>query len=364
MAEPVIGKGRIAADLRQLGLREGDIVLVHSSLSSVGRVEGGAEAVIEALLEVVGPSGTLMMPSFHWVQPYDPNLPSKMGVISERFRNWPGVVRGFHPSHPANAIGPKAEVLLKDHLKSPTACGRETPFGRLIEMGGRILMLGVENDRNTAMHTIEQYVAAAYLTERDATYLDEAGTVRTVHLILNPGPHRNFIGIDPMLRKSGAEVMGKVGRALARLMDAKKMHDVMLEGFRDDPALVLCGNPNCAACVMQRRKIRLARLREESFTLSALASAVSPYPDEIAEELNRAGVNDVVLDRLSGEPVWAVPEARLRRAAQTLAGEGISIGAICARPDAARRHEGLTIATQRCREDELYIDTADGCVRR
>jgi len=344
MAVPAIHKEQLVADLKRLGLQPGDIVLVHSSLSSIGRVEGGADAVIEALLEVLGPSGTLAFPSFHWVQPYDPNLPSKMGVISERFRTWPGVVRGVHATHPVNAIGPQAEALLKDHLKSPTSCGPETPFGRLIEFGGKILLLGVDNDRNTTMHTVEQIVEAPYLSDRDATYLDTKGKVQTIRLKLNPGPHRDFIGLDPALRRSGAQVMGKVGNAVARLIDARKMHDLMLEGFQYDPALVLCDNPNCADCVEQRRWIRLARLREESFTLSALASAVSTYPDEIAVELNRSGISDLVLDRLYGQPAWAVPEARLRRAADTFAAEGIALGAIYARPDEAAFARDLSLA--------------------
>ncbi len=346
MAAPAIRKEQLVADLKRLGLQPGDIVLVHSSLSSIGRVEGGADSVIEALLEVLGPSGTLAFPSFHWMQPYDPNLPSKMGVISERFRTWPGVVRGFHATHPVNAIGPQADALLKDHIESPTSSGPETPFGRLIEFGGKILLLGVDNDRNTTMHTIEQIVEASYLTDRDATYLDAAGQVQMIHLKLNPGPHRDFIGLDPALRRSGAQVMGKVGGAVARLIDARKMHDLMLEGFQYDPALVLCDNPNCADCVEQRRRIRLARLREESFTLSALASAVSPYPDEIADELNRAGISDLVLDRLYGQPIWAVPEPRRQRAAETFAAEGITIGAVCLWPDEATFADALPYVRQ------------------
>jgi aminoglycoside 3-N-acetyltransferase len=340
----MVTRAQLADELRRLGLGAGNVVMVHSSLSSIGRVEGGADAVIEALLEVVGPTGTVMMPSFHWLQPYDPDLPSRMGAISERFRNWPGVARGFHPTHPVNAIGPKAEALLKDHIKSPTACGRETPFGRLMAMGGKILMLGVDNDRNTTMHTLEQYVEAPYLTDRDATYYDDAGRVQTAHLELNPGPHRNFIGLDPMLRDAGAEVMGTVGNAVARLIDAKQMHDVMLAVFKHDPALVLCDNPSCDDCAMQRRKIREARLRRERFTLSALASVISPYPDEIAHEMNRAGVYDLVLDRLYGEPVWEVSRSRLRRAAETFEAEGVAIGAVYCSSDSAQVEGAFALA--------------------
>ncbi len=328
MAEQVVTKAQIVADLRKLGLETGDIVLVHSSLSSIGRVEGGAAAVIEALLEVLTRAGTLVMPAFNWSRPYDPDLPSVVGVIPETFRQRPDVVHGFHPTHPVTALGARAADLVADHLKSPTACGRDTPFGRLITLGGKILLLGVDHDRSTTMHTLEAYAQAPYLSDVEASYYDAEGKVQTIKLTLQPGPHRDFIGLDPLFQKEGVEGVGKVGRARSRLVDARKMHDVMLAAFRDDPALVLCDNPNCDACVMQRRKIRLARLQQEAFRLSALASSVSSYPDEIAYELNRAGIYDLVLDRLYGQPVWAVREARLTRAVATFASEGLAVGAV------------------------------------
>ena len=79
----MIDVGQIAGDLRRLGLQAGDTVLVHSSLSSLGPVRGGASSVIAALLEVVSPAGTLLFPSFHWGDPYDPALPTTMGAIAE-----------------------------------------------------------------------------------------------------------------------------------------------------------------------------------------------------------------------------------------------------------------------------------------
>ncbi len=333
--ETAVTKQQLVGDLRRLGLKSGDSVLVHSSLSAIGRVEGGAETVIEALLEVLAPSGTLLMPSFNWLQPYDPELPSRMGAITEAFRRWPGVVRGVHPTHPVNAIGPRAEAFLRDHVKSPTACGPDTPFGRLIITGGKILMLGVDHDRNTTMHSIEQEVEAPYLTDREASYLDSDRQVRTVFLRHNAGPHRDFIGLEAKLRAAGAQVTGKVGAAVARLVDAKAMREVMLAGFREDPALVLCDNAECEDCVRQRGAIRSAQLARESFTLSALASSVSAYPDQIAYELARAGIGDVIVDGLYGRPVWMVSEARLRRAAATFAEEGIRIGAMYCSPDSA-----------------------------
>lgn len=337
MGETLVTREQIVADLRKLGLAAGDLVIVHSSLSSIGHVEGGAETVIAALLEVLGEQGTLMMPTFAGPPPFDVrHTPSRLGEITEVFRKYPDVVRSFHPSHSVAVLGPKAAELIKGHLDSPTACGRETPFGRLIAMDGKILLLGVDNDRNTTMHTLEEYVLAPYLSDHEAAYLDDLGRQHVKVLKHYPGPHRNFIGVSPLLRRGGAVHVGKVGQALSQLIDAKRMHDVVLEAFARDPNLVLCDNPSCADCVMQRAKVRRHRLSREDFVLSALASSVSAYPDEIVAELNRAGISDLVIDRLHGRPVWLVPEKQLRRAAQTFSQEHITVHAVYGPPDMGR----------------------------
>jgi aminoglycoside 3-N-acetyltransferase len=334
MAGESVDRAMIVEGLRKLGLKAGDIVMVHSSLSSIGRVEDGAPTVIKALLEVLTPAGTLLMPTFGWSRPFDlANSPSNLGAITETFRTMPGVVRSLHPTHSVSATGARAEEMIRDHITSPTAAGRGTPYGRLIELGGKILLIGVDNDRNTTMHTLEEYVEAPYLSDREAAYLDENGREQTKKMRLFPGPHRDFIGLGALFRRREVESVGKIGRAVCHLIDAKRMRDAVLAAFRDDPALVLCDNPNCADCVMQRRGIQLAKLRQEDFTLSALASSVSPYPDHIADEMNRAGVYDLVVDRLLGEPVWRVPEHRLRRALALFGEEGITPSAVCCSAD-------------------------------
>jgi hypothetical protein len=163
------------------------------------------------------------------------------------------------------------------------------------------------------------------------------------------------------LRRSGAEVVGKVAGALSRLIDAKKMHDVAIAGLADDPAFVLCDNPNCADCVMQRRRIRLAKLKGEDYTLSALASSVSAYPDEIAAELSRAGIRDLVVDRLYGKPVWAIDRMKLVRALEALSGEDVKVGAVYALPDPAQFEKMLeTVAVLRPEEVIVTLPSEPG----
>jgi aminoglycoside 3-N-acetyltransferase len=121
---------RIASDLAAAGLARGGTVLVHSSLSSLGRVEGGAETVTGGLLDALGPDGTLLMPALSYaaVTAACPRFdlrstPSNIGLIPETFRRMPGVLRSLHPTHSVCGVGPRAEALLGAQQGDRTPCG-------------------------------------------------------------------------------------------------------------------------------------------------------------------------------------------------------------------------------------------------
>ena len=135
----------IAGSLRQLGLKTGDIVLLHGSLASIGQVDGGAEVVVEAFLEVLGEAGTLVAPVF------EPGL----GLIAEAIERHPRAVRSLHPLACVAAIGKDAEALCRDHWQAETAHTHQTPYLRIAERGGYVCLLGVDQDRNTTLHTAE-----------------------------------------------------------------------------------------------------------------------------------------------------------------------------------------------------------------
>ncbi|MBU0629576.1 MAG: AAC(3) family N-acetyltransferase, partial [Candidatus Margulisbacteria bacterium] len=146
--------------LRELGVKKGSVLLVHSSLSRLGFVQGGAKAVIEALLEVLGPEGTLAMPAFGW-SPEQGGVfdcrrsPSRLGEISETFRRRSGVLRSCHPTHSIAAFGPQAAFLVGEHQKSKTPFDRFSPYQKLMELSGDILCLGVSIRYITFYHVYE-----------------------------------------------------------------------------------------------------------------------------------------------------------------------------------------------------------------
>jgi aminoglycoside 3-N-acetyltransferase len=153
------GRTRVTAvdlvtGLRAVGVREGMLLQVHSSLSRLGYVEGGAEAVVDALLEAVGPEGTVMVPTFNHgaADVYDPRTtPSTNGTITEALRTRPETRRSVHPTHPYAAIGPKAAYLVEGHLAVETF-DRRSPLGKLADLGGFVLLLGIGMEANTAAH--------------------------------------------------------------------------------------------------------------------------------------------------------------------------------------------------------------------
>lgn len=175
--------------LRYLSIAEGQIVFVHSGADWLRSVEGGPIKVVETIKAVIGTRGTLLMPSF----PIDGlavdflrtstfdirRSPSKMGLITEIFRRMPGVVRSLHPTHPVCAFGPMAEELISNHHLIMYPFGPSTPFSRMDEKGGKILMIGVDSACLTHVHVAEDALVSAF---PKSVYLNDPITVDVVDM--------------------------------------------------------------------------------------------------------------------------------------------------------------------------------------
>ena len=166
----------IKNDLIKLGVKKGDVIMLHSSLSSMKYVDGGANTLIQALLDVLTPSGTLLLPSFTYIEVtktlvFDINN-SKVcvGVIPETFRNYKGVIRSMHPTHSVCAIGKYANELLKDHYLDNTPMGINSPFRKLVNYNGKLLMLGCGLYCNSFIHAIEEICDVSYCLNDFVTY--------------------------------------------------------------------------------------------------------------------------------------------------------------------------------------------------
>lgn len=161
------GREDFVAILRQLGVRLGDVVFVHSSFDRFEAFNGKPTEIIVALQEAVGPAGTLLMPTLPFTGTaveyvahggiFDVvRTPSGMGLLSELFRRSPGVARSVHPTHPVAAWGRRAEEIIAGHHLAATPCGMGSPYTRLLEYDGKILLLGTGIAAMTFFHAVEE----------------------------------------------------------------------------------------------------------------------------------------------------------------------------------------------------------------
>ena len=248
----------LQTDFKALGIKTGMVLLVHSSLSAMGWVCGGAVAVIIALQKVLGETGTLVMPTHstdlsdprQWENPpvpeswwqtiretmpaYDPDLtPTRsMGKIVETFRKQKGVVRSAHPQSSFCASGPQASYIIDNHALA-FGMGENSPLARIYDVDGFILLLGVGHSRNTSIHLAEYRAdfPTKQVVEEGAPILQVASrTWTTFEDIDVDDSDFEHIGAD-FLRSDAGEVVrcGKVGIANCQLMPQRPIVDFAVD---------------------------------------------------------------------------------------------------------------------------------------
>ncbi|MBC8231958.1 AAC(3) family N-acetyltransferase [bacterium] len=226
-----VSKEEIESGLRQLGLQPGALVMVHSSLSSFGYVEGGAETVIDSLLETVGPEGTVMVPTYSINRrrldtgeeeflPYDAEkTPVWTGTIPETFRKRTEAIRSANPTHSLAAIGPKTKELIEG-------------LHRLVELDGLVLMLGVDLRTNSTMHLSEGIAKPPQYLKRLESRKPKIVDGREV--FTPSGPWADFTKMEEAYIQKGIIKIGKIGDATIRLLKAKPMVETFAEALRQN----------------------------------------------------------------------------------------------------------------------------------
>jgi len=157
----------IVIDLKKIGIKQGDIILVHSSLKKIGFVIGGANTVIDAILEVIGTEGTLVIPTFpltgnmlqlcerkNYVFDYK-TTPTYLGSIPSEFLKRDGICRSIHPTHSISALGKYAKEITNTHHIGNRTYGENSPWAKLIELNGKILGIGISLAWTTQYHHVE-----------------------------------------------------------------------------------------------------------------------------------------------------------------------------------------------------------------
>lgn len=256
-----VSRSELEADLASLGLGPGDEVVVHSSLSSIGWVEGGADALVDAIRGVVGPDGTIAVPTFTsgvvTSEPFElESTASRTGAVTEAVRTRPAAHRSEHPTHSVSALGGAAATLTAEHPYDATV-GVGSPLHRLAERGGSVLLIGVGHDRNTMLHVAERVADLAY-TGPTREVLVAADDGPTTVEVAQAGCSKGFPAIEPVADEAGILSVDTVGDARSQLMTASDLIDVAVAALAEDPAFLLCDDPECWWCPAARDRLDAA----------------------------------------------------------------------------------------------------------
>lgn len=244
-------KESLLKQLKENGILKGDTVLVHSALSKIGYVEEGPKAVVEALKEAVGSTGHLLMPTspnagyqLEYIKELScfdvANAPSKLGAITEVFRKDPDAIRSWHPTEPVSCIGPNANFFVSGHFGEPTPYTKNSPFARVAQKQGKILMIGVTLDNaGTNLHVLEDAIPdfkfpVYYPEVFEVTIKAPDGSMHKMQTKVHDpewSKKRKCDQLIPLFEKQGALRHITIGNAPTLLIDAEKMLTVMLKSY-------------------------------------------------------------------------------------------------------------------------------------
>ncbi len=253
-------KESLLNDIRSIGVKKNDILLVHSSMKAIGEVDGGADTVLDALTEAVE-EGMLILPTHTWKQMsneypvYDPeNEEACVGILPNLFRKREGVMRSFHPTHSVAAYS-KNQKLLQEYVSGEerftTPCPRQGCYGKLYDLNAKVLMLGVGLNRYTYLHGVEEWFGIEERLEKEALSLKiklPSGALLPMFMHKHFKPNNisvseYYIKMEKPFEAAGALIKGRIGAADSMLLSARQTADITTEYLRKDRDLFLSHNP-------------------------------------------------------------------------------------------------------------------------
>jgi len=242
----MLGFDELVAGLSQIGLTDGDVLMVHSSYKSLGGVDGGAETVIDALREIVGTQGTVLFPTFNfqsWTETHYFDIRetySKMGVITELARLRPNAVRTPHPIYSFAVLGAQKDEFVD--CSDPEAYGHNSVFGLFHKLNGMMLSIGLHfNDTFSMIHYVEYHTGCDYRRNKNSSgiYVDLDGLpqMRTYSMFVRATPRIQthvVLGTTELVEK-GVIREGKVGEATIHFTRAVDYFDNMSLIVKNSP---------------------------------------------------------------------------------------------------------------------------------
>ena len=254
----VINKDIVDA-LRNIGVRSGQNIMVHTSMKKFGFVCGGPQVIIEALIEVVGKEGTIIMPTqtwknmdpeygVHWEEPeewwdnirenwpaYDKDITptNSMGAVAEMFRKWNGTLRSDHPVRSIAAWGKNAMYITSNHDLSDIF-GETSPIAKLYDLNGYVLLLGTGYDKNTSIHLAD--VRANYPSkhmEQNSCVVIKDGKRQWITYSTLYVDGDDFIDIGSEFENKYTVSKAKIGNADIRFMKQRDIVDFAVKWIEE-----------------------------------------------------------------------------------------------------------------------------------
>ncbi|PCJ59223.1 MAG: hypothetical protein COA79_11020 [Planctomycetota bacterium] len=312
-----MNKNDIKLYLSDLGLKKGDVVLLHASLSSIGEVEDGAKAVVDAFLETIGEDGTLVVPGFN-----------QLGLIPEYVKNMKNSIKSVHPLASVCAIGAKADEICVDHYKQETAFGQGTPYEKISKMGGLVCLLGVDQQSNSSLHYAEAILKLEYLkTSSEITFETPEGEL-TKSWSFHPGLTKDFLKLDKYLIEEDLINVIEIGNAIVKLMPIKEVLELAIHLGTEDSAIFLSSNPSCHDSVLQRAKLSQGLIAREIFSLITSSSLAGWYVPQIIDEMLSVGIDLVSIDLLQGRPIHKIKPSGIETAVNDFRRHGCEVASL------------------------------------
>lgn len=256
----------LSRDLVAAGFSHADNIIMHSSLKSLGKIEGGASTVVRALSAVLGKTGNLMVPTFTYCMPswgIDPfhinNTVSRVGYLTEFIRENPHAVRSFHPTHSVAVLGPDAYELTANHIDF-TPLGRNSPYDRMRKRNAKLLLLGTDQRTNSSLHLMEvlanlPYVNISFtagLEYEVAWFYNEDDQLEYTSIFEVPGCSRGFNAIDKHLRTRNIIREFRIGDSVAVVILMQELENAVIDILKTHPLILLCHLADCDICTARR----------------------------------------------------------------------------------------------------------------
>jgi aminoglycoside 3-N-acetyltransferase len=236
----MLHRDTLTRQLLDIGIRPVGVLLVHTAFSKVKPIEGGPIGLISALHSALGVDGTLVMPSMSYDDdhPFDKTKShcAEMGIVADTFWRLPEVHRSDN-NHAFAAVGPQAERILAPHpIDIPH--GLDSPVGRVYELDGQVLLLGVDHGSNTTIHLCENMAGVRYRRDKYLTILKDGKPARFEYREID---HccQNFSLVDGWLDERGLQNRGKVGNTDARLIRSQDIVAVVTERLQENETTFL-----------------------------------------------------------------------------------------------------------------------------